>query len=250
MTNDVSNNSIGGNPFATQAMIGLNQLPSSTRSNGIQSQSQSRVIMQTADERREDQRRYDELQEQRNQEAARRIQNHAHEYVDSDDRRSNDDGLEPGTQELADNYVPWTGRNHYQPSTEQEPLSESPEPRYQGRDIRYYQGPSSNYIIDQTQDRASIASKSGFLNVNDVTGITRGGEVTVTHDQYNPGHQDYSQHRAGHPDNSQVLGLSQDLQSSCELSYFNPDFIGKQKSEMQHLQESAPYFNQQQYDER
>ena len=35
-----------------------------------------------------------------------------------------------------------------------------------------------------TQDRASIASKSGFLNVNDITGITRGGEVTVTHDAY------------------------------------------------------------------
>ena len=35
MTNDAGNSSIGGNPFATQAMIGLHQIPSS--------QSQSRV---------------------------------------------------------------------------------------------------------------------------------------------------------------------------------------------------------------
>jgi hypothetical protein len=85
------------------------------------------------------------------------------------------------------------------------------------------------------------------LNVNDVTGITRGGEVTVTHDQYNPGHHDYGHQRVDHQNNSQVLGLSQDLQSSGELSYFNPDFIGKQKSEMHHLQESAPHFNQHQF---
>lgn len=39
---------------------------------------------------------------------------------------------------------------------------------------------------DQTmtlQDRASIASHTGFpLNINDITGITRGGEVTVVND--------------------------------------------------------------------
>lgn len=38
LTNDGANSSIGGNPFATQAMIGLNQMQSSQAS-----QSQSRV---------------------------------------------------------------------------------------------------------------------------------------------------------------------------------------------------------------
>ena len=34
ITNDAGNSSIGGNPFATQAMIGLNQIPSTTNSRG------------------------------------------------------------------------------------------------------------------------------------------------------------------------------------------------------------------------
>lgn len=38
--------------------------------------------------------------------------------------------------------------------------------------------------VDNTMDRASIASHTGFppLNINDITGITRGGEVTVVND--------------------------------------------------------------------
>ena len=51
----------------------------------------------------------------------------------------------------------------------------SPDQRDQ---IRYYNG-----IQNETQDRASIQSKSGFLNVNDITGLTR-GDNTVTHEPY------------------------------------------------------------------
>merc|ERR1719313_1998216 len=37
-----------------------------------------------------------------------------------------------------------------------------------------------NQMVNETQDRASIASNTGVgMNLNDITGITRGGEVTV-----------------------------------------------------------------------
>ena len=32
--------------------------------------------------------------------------------------------------------------------------------------------------VDETQDRPSIASRSGFANVSDMTGITREGDYT------------------------------------------------------------------------
>ena len=43
-------------------------------------------------------------------------------------------------------------------------------------DISYFNGQQLRYnnFVNETQDRASIASKSGFPNVNDITGITRG----------------------------------------------------------------------------
>jgi len=42
-----------------------------------------------------------------------------------------------------------------------------------------------NPLVNETQDRASIASNPGFPeNINDVTGITRGGEVTVVNDPH------------------------------------------------------------------
>lgn len=86
-------------------------------------------------------------------------------------------------QQIDENCVAWTGRDHHEPGQgvdENAQLSESPERRYDEREIRYYNGQQNN--INETQDRNSIASKSGFINMNDMTGITRGGEVTVNHD--------------------------------------------------------------------
>ena len=80
-----------------------------------------------------------------------------------------------------------------------------------------------------------------------MTGITRGGEVT----QYNdyPGASE-NRHAGGFGqpyDMQNNSHLSQDLQSSSEMSYFNPvEYIAKQKSDNLAYQqrESAPHFNQ------
>merc|ERR1712129_691679 len=108
--------------------------------------------------------------------------------------------------------------------------------------IQYYprQG-----MINETQDRASIASKSGFLNVNDITGITRGGEVTVTHDQpyqfqnENHGFRN-SGAQFGQPDISCEMGSS-----SEEISYFHPEMVQKHQGQFPpegQYQGDAPYF--------
>lgn len=137
MTNDAANSSMGPNPFATQAAIGLTQLPLSSQA----SRSQSRVYHQHPTD---------------NSTAG------PHHHTDEHDDEVHRDQY--------GNYVAWTGRNHYQ--EDQTHVS------YQGHKGEVFYQNRPNYI-NETQDRASIASKSGFLNVNDITGITRGGEVTA-----------------------------------------------------------------------
>ena len=66
-------------------------------------------------------------------------------------------------------------------------------------------------MVNQTQDRASIASKSGFLH--DMTGITRGGEF-----------MDYPQSAIRQGNNPMIArDISYEMGSSSEISYFKPD---------------------------
>lgn len=152
ITNDAANSSIGPNPFATQAMIGLTQLPLSSQA----SQSHSRVY-----------------------------QPHPSDHSTAGPPQHPDEQDQMHRDQYG-NYVAWTGRNHYQEeeqSYQTEGVSSS-QVSYRdnkGEVIYHNGGPNVHYpnMINETQDRASIASKSGFLNVNDITGITRGGEVTA-----------------------------------------------------------------------
>lgn len=80
MTNDAANSSIGPNPFATQAAIGLTQLPLSSQA----SHSQSRVYAQHPSDN---------------------STSGPHQHTDEHDEVHRDQ---------YGNYVAWTGRNHYQ----------------------------------------------------------------------------------------------------------------------------------------
>lgn len=127
----------------------------------------------------------------------------------------------PQQQNNDEDFELWTGRNQYQEGQGEKGAHGAADDSYQGlhekhRDsyrehgvhpadspfldntnISYFNGqllpPTSNVaghgrgpgnpLVNETQDRASIASNTGFpLNLNDITGITRGGEVTVVND--------------------------------------------------------------------
>ena len=86
-----------------------------------------------------------------------------------------------------------------------------------------------------------------------MTGITRGGEVTVTHDAYNNPHYnpEYPSAMRGHYEEANFGGQhiamsandSSELVSSSDISYFNPDMVQKHDGLPR---KEAPYFNQQQ----
>ena len=118
-------------------------------------------------------------------------------------------------------------------------------------------------MVNETQDRPSIISKSGFPNVNDITGLTRGGDVNdmMQHEEGGPdpsgnyprgggeplppggasaagavGHlaAHNGQYVALHHQNEALvnsrgvspgLGLSAELASSSDVSHYNPDFM-------------------------
>ena len=128
-------------------------------------------------------------------------------------------------QDRYGNYVAWTGRNNCQ-----EPSDSSPR-KQEVEEIRNRYRPG---MINETQDRASIASKSGFLNVNDITGITRGGEVTVTHENPYPYQPDNFRNSGPQADISCDMGSS-----SEEISYFHPEMLHKHKGQYPN---QAPYF--------
>lgn len=128
MTND---GSVGGpNPFATQAMIGLNQLPSS----GGRHPSQSR--------------QYDPRQ------GTFRGGKPGHQ----------DSPVYP------DNYEPWTGRHQYvEQEMQEEQIDESPLIGEIEGDISYFNGQQNVYYQKETQDRPSIISKSGIHDMTGIS---------------------------------------------------------------------------------
>lgn len=124
------------------------------------------------------------------------------------DARNGDQGEQQNAAGVADDYQLWTGRNQYQ-DEHGGPSHEKPQHmQHDGEqnhtadslldhtNMSYLNGQqvpqppifadnSRLRFINETQDRNSIMSNTmagGHLNINDITGITRGGEVTVTND--------------------------------------------------------------------
>ena len=98
-----------------------------------------------------------------------------------------------GMHNEQDNYEPWTGRNQTHGSPDvREHLKQQQQQQQQyfhGADHHASNGSGDSPNIgeasyfagqkfaNETQDRPSIISKSGYVNINDMTGITRGGEI-------------------------------------------------------------------------
>ena len=138
-------------------MIGLHQIPSS-HSRILQSQSQSRIYNNPDDNHRQQNARESLVHNQGNP--------------------------------YPDNYEPWTGRHQYAEDDQNRgshpqllknslPYSQEAESPILGdntadNDISYFNGQQIPGLYhNETQDRPSIISKSGFANVNDITDMSR-----------------------------------------------------------------------------